>query len=136
MKNFTLSVLAMLLVACSTTEQANETMVAKFKGTKADSFFIKYGPPAQGYRTSDGQTIYIWAEQQKNYYMPPSAYTTINYIGTTAYATTNFIGGGTMEVQCQVKILANKRGIIEEIEAHRDTWGDWETSRCHELFKS
>ena len=123
-----------IVASCSTTEQANEVLASRFIGTKADAFFVEYGPPSQGYRTSDGQTVYIWADEAKTYYVPPSAYTTVDYVGNTAFSTTNFYGGSAMEVQCQVKILADSRGKIVQIEAHKDTWGDWETSRCHEKF--
>lgn len=122
------------LSGCNSTEQANAVLAQKYQGTQVDAFFLKFGPPVRSFRTQAGDTIYIWAEEPKNYFVPPTANTTVNNYGTTSYATTNFYGGGSYNVQCQLKVIVDRRGKIKEIVAHKDTVGDWDLSRCHEVF--
>lgn len=129
-----IALMSVVLSGCNTTEQANAVLEQKYQGTQVDAFFLEYGPPVRSFRTKSGDSIYIWAEEAKNYYIPPTASTSINTYGTTSYATTNFYGGGSINVQCQLKVIADRRGVIKEIVAHKDTVGDWDLSRCHEVF--
>lgn len=126
----------MLLVGCNTTEQANAVLEGKFQGTQVDSFFKRYGPPARSFRTQDGDTIYIWMEAPQNHYIPPTAVTTVNTYGTTSFADTSFFGGDSYTVQCQLKVIADRRGVIKDIVSHNDTVGNWDLSRCHEVYKT
>ncbi|SMR83440.1 hypothetical protein SAMN04488030_3359 [Aliiroseovarius halocynthiae] len=122
------------VASCNSTEQANNVLAQKYQGSQVDAFFLQHGPPVRSFRTKAGETIYIWAEEPKNYYVPPTANTTLNNYGATSYATTNFYGGGSYNVQCQLKVIADRRGVIKQIAAHKDTVGDWDLSRCHEVF--
>lgn len=132
-----LAIIAMLsfLSGCNTTEQANVMLEEQFQGTQVDRFFKRYGPPVRSFRTQDGDTIYIWMETPQNHYVPPTAVTTVNTYGTTSFANTDFFGGGAYTVQCQLKVIADRRGVIKDIVSHKDTVGNLDLSRCHEVFR-
>lgn len=121
--------------ACTTTKDANEGLSFRYKGSTADSFFLKHGPPASKYELDSGKRIYVWAERPTIYNNPGSSNTAVNVIGNTAYATTTTTPSSTTVVQCQVRITTSTEGIIENIEAHGDTIGNWELSRCAEIFR-
>lgn len=124
-------VLLLALAGCTTTQQANKVLETRFKGSSADSFFLAYGPPSSSYKlNSGGGTLYTWSEQAKNYTMPMRANTTM--YGNQAYTT--FSGGGSYSVQCSLKIAVDAGGTIQTIDVLSDTMGDWELSRCHEVF--
>lgn len=125
-----------LTSGCATTEDANIGLTSTYSGRSVDEFFIQHGPPQQGIELSDGRRIFVWAEKARNYNIPSTAQTNTNVYGNFAQSTTTFSGGGSIEVQCQVKIMADKQGIIESIETFSDTVGEWGISRCAELFKS
>lgn len=123
--------LSVALAGCTTTQQANKVLETRFKGSPADSFFLAYGPPSSSYKLhSGGGTLYTWSERPKNYTMPMRANTTM--YGNQAYTT--FSGGGSYSVQCSLKIAVDAGGMIQTIDVLSDTMGDWELSRCHEVF--
>jgi len=126
-----LVVLGVLLAssACTTTQQANEALETKFIGQSTDNFFLQYGPPSSSYQMNDGRMMYQWSERPRHYAMPSTS--TVNVYGNTAFVNTT--PGGTMTVQCEVRIVS-RNGKIEQILASSDSWGMWETSRCHEVF--
>jgi hypothetical protein len=117
------------LSGCTTTEQANEVLATKFVGQSTDSFFLQYGPPSGSHQLNDGRVIYQWEERPRHYTRPSTS--TAKVYGSTTYITTT--PGATFDVQCQVRIIA-KDGKVQEILSSRDTWGEWQTSRCHEIF--
>ncbi|MBZ9859716.1 hypothetical protein [Mesorhizobium sp. CA12] len=125
---------AILLAACTTTQQANTALSTKFAGRSADSFFLQYGPPASSYTMNDGRRMYVWAETQRNFQLPGSSTSTVNVIGNTAYVNTTTTPGANIAMQCQVRLVVSKSGIIEQIQAQSDSMGVWQTSRCNEVF--
>ncbi|MFN3831365.1 MAG: hypothetical protein ACK4SQ_04015 [Allorhizobium sp.] len=116
---------------CTTTEQANNALASRFVGTSADSFFIAYGPPSSSYKLTSGDgVLYTWAEPAKTYVMPGQSNTT--FIGNRAFTT--YSPGNSYDVQCTLKIAVDGKGIIRQIDVLRDTMGDWQLSRCNEVF--
>lgn len=134
MKFLLLGIAPLLLAGCTTTEMANKSMAEQFQGQPTDSFFLKFGPPASSYKLNDGRTMYTWAEKNKSYYMPGTSTSTVNMIGNTAYVNTTTSPSSTIDVQCQVRIIASKTGKIEQVLAQSDSMGMWEMSRCNEVF--
>ncbi|MBU0584023.1 MAG: hypothetical protein KKB66_16015 [Alphaproteobacteria bacterium] len=126
----TVAFVALMLSACTTTEQANTALASRFKGQTADSFFLRFGPPVTSYDMDDGRRMFVWAEKQKNFSTPSTS--TVNVIGNTAFVNTT--PGSNVEVQCQVRLVVNKSGVIEEILAQSDSIGVWQMSRCNEVF--
>jgi hypothetical protein len=124
-----------ILAACTTTEDANQGLSMRYQGSSADNFFLAHGPPVSQYRLNSGKRLYIWSENPSVYRTPGTSNTTVNVIGNTAFATTRTTPGSTIVVQCQVKIQTSSKGIIEKIQAHGDTIGKWELSRCAEIFR-
>lgn len=124
------SLAALLLSACTTTEQANTALATRFAGQTADSFFLRYGPPTSSYRMNDGRMMYLWVERQRNFSTPSTS--TVNVIGNTAFVNTT--PGSNIEVQCQVRLVVNQAGVIDQIIAHSDSIGVWQMSRCNEVF--
>ncbi len=121
--------------ACTTTQDANEGLQLRYVGKSADDFFIKHGPPKTKYPLDNGKLIYIWSERPTIQHVPASSNTTVNLDGDTAYASTTTTPASEIIIQCEVKIIASETGMIEQIEAHGDTVGNWETSRCAEIFR-
>ncbi len=136
MKRLILVCFAAAVTACTTTEQANEALSSKYIGKPVDQFFIENGPPSSQYNTQDGRTIFVWAEAPQSITMPGSSYTTVTGYGNTATAYTNYSPATTIDIQCQVRIVSNKAGKIEQILSQKDSSGVWEMSRCNEIFGS
>lgn len=95
---------------------------------------MQYGPPASSYTMNDGRRMYVWAEEQRNIQMPDRSTSTVNVIGNVAYVNTTTTPGANIAMQCQVRLVVSKSGIIEQIGAQSDTMGAWQTSRCNEVF--
>lgn len=126
----TLIITLIVLPSCTTTEQANQALETRFKGSSADSFFLSYGPPSSGYRLGDGGMLYTWDERPKVYHIAGHADSTV--IGDSVY--TSFSPGRSVSIQCSLKIHTNAAGNIESIDVLNDSIGAWEMSRCHEVF--
>lgn len=95
---------------------------------------MQYGPPASSYTMNDGKRMYVWAETQRNYQLPGSSTSTVNMIGNMAVVNTTTTPGASIAMQCQVRLVVSKSGIIEQILAQSDSMGMWQTSRCNEVF--
>lgn len=130
MKLIFLALSAVCISACTTSDQANQALATKFAGQSVDSFFIAYGPPAASHKLSDGRALYTWSERGHSYSTPSTVNTTV--IGNQAFSTVD--GGGSIRVQCTLKIVARPDGRIERIDVLSDTIGDWQLSRCNEVF--
>jgi hypothetical protein len=126
---FILLALAML-AACTTSKQANTALITKFNGTRADDFFFRFGPPASSYKASDGRTLYVWSEHAQHISTPGTAQTT--FAAGTAFTT--YQPGADINIQCQVRIVADSGGVIREISVYSDSIGWWQLSRCNEVF--
>lgn len=125
----------LLTTGCTTTEDANVGLETRYIGKPVDEFFIQHGPPSSKHTLDSGKALYVWAENPKFYTTSGQTNTTVNVVGDSAFATTSSTPSSTITVQCQVRILANAKGIIEQILSHSDTVGDWELSRCAEVFR-
>lgn len=83
---------------------------------------------------NDGRRMYIWAETQRNFQLPGTSTSTVNMIGNTAFVNTTTTPGANIAMQCQVRLVVSKSGIIEQIGAQSDSMGVSQTSRCNEVF--
>ena len=133
-KNTIIYLTVLFLLTSCTTKEANEALILKFVGTPTDQFFIQYGPPSQTYVLDSGGKIYLWSEIPTNYTVGGTSSSTVNVVGGTAYVNTTSTPASTYSVQCTVKIIGNTEGIITQIIAHHDTVGNWQLSRCNEVF--
>ena len=61
---------ALALSACTTTEEANVAMQSRWIGQPADSFFTYYGPPVSSFPLNDGGEIFTWAGGETTRYIP------------------------------------------------------------------
>src|SRR5690606_30522887 len=52
--------MAVALVGCTTTEDANNAIQSRWIGRTTDDFFAQYGPPVRAYPMNSGGTIYTW----------------------------------------------------------------------------
>lgn len=121
---------AIFLVGCTTTNQANQALSARFQGKDADSFFVTYGPPSSTYKLNSGGTLYTWQENARIYNMPGTVNTT--FIGNQAQST--ITPGARIQVQCTIKLQVASSGKIEKIDVLNDSIGRWQMSRCNEVF--
>lgn len=109
-------------------------MANRYVGSPVDSFFLRYGPPASSYTMQDGRKMYVWAENAKHLTFTGVSTAQVNVIGNTAYVTGMNTPSSTVDIQCQVRIVADQQGRIQQILSHADSVGYWQTSRCNEIF--
>lgn len=129
MRILSLFVLVLFLSACSAAQtiKANKLMATQYVGQTADAFFPKFGPPNSQHTLDSGDTMYLWSENPTVYGGGYGGYG--QSLGKGSVATI----GGTV-VQCEVRIVAGKDGMIRQILSQNDTIGKWQLSRCNELF--
>ncbi len=137
MLRFSISIIALLLLnGCTTTQQAMQRANNSFVGKNFDEFVLKHGIPHSKHQLNNGDYIYVWSSVVISYNMPE----TTNISGTVSpygsyYGTATTTGGGSIDVFCEVQIHTTAEGEILSIKPVRDTWGNWTTSRCSEIFK-
>jgi hypothetical protein len=131
------SVALCLLIAlpgCTSTEQANSALHARYIGTPSDDFFIQHGPPIAEHRLNDGRMMYLWTSGRSTVHLPGTTTGTITSIGNTAWWNGIVTPGTDINIECQVRIIVGTSGKIVQILSHRDSIGWWEMSHCHEVF--
>lgn len=133
-KAILISAIAASLASCTTTEQANEAMASRFSGTSVDNFFLQYGPPVASHELYDGRRMFLWAENPESVHFPGTTTSQVNVVGNTAWVSGWTSPGSTVTVQCQVRIVVDQQGQIEQILSHSDSVGWWQMSRCNEVF--
>lgn len=125
---------ALALASCTTTEQANQAMADRYMGMPVDSFFLQYGPPATSYTLNDGRKMYLWAENPQHVTFSGVSTAQVTMVGNTGWVTGWNTPSSSVDIQCQVRILADQRGHIQQILSHSDSIGWWQLSRCNEIF--
>ena len=125
-----------VLLGCTTTDMALQKLSDRYMNRSADDFFIDNGPPMNAYALREGGSIYVWSSGRRQVALPA----TTTYSGTaTPYGsfrgTSQSTGGGTLDLECEVKIVTDRNNNIQSISITQDTWGWWETSRCNEYFE-
>ncbi len=118
------------LAGCTTTEQANKVLESRFQGSSTDAFFLAYGPPSSSFRMNDGRILYSWQERDKTNDRSITVNTTV--VGNQTFSTVT--PDSSADAQCEVKILAEPNGKIARIDVASDSLGDWQLSRCNEIF--
>ena len=128
---------AALLGGCvSTTEQADAVLRSEWLGKNADAFFSRHGLPSKQYASSSGGRFYEWADQRA-VSLPGYATTTVSpSYGGTFFAQTIYTAPSSIRVACTVTIEADKANVIRAIRATGDTIGNWQLSRCAEIFRA
>jgi hypothetical protein len=82
---------------------------SRWVGRSADQFFATLGAPKREFTQRNGGKVYFW----QTVAMP---------------------AGTTIQVACTADIVADKAGLITEIRLQEDTIGQWNASRCTEIF--
>ena len=128
-------VLALIVSGCTSTKMALTEVDNKYINKSLDEFVLKHGVPFNAYELQDDSFMYDWSSGIDSLRMPE----TINHSGSINefgfYAGTSRIsGGGSWDLECVLRILTDKQKKIKSISIQKDTWGHWETSRCHEIF--
>src|SRR5690606_10576267 len=75
------------LASCTTTEQANEALAARFVGAPVDEFFIQHGPPSASHTLDDGRRMYLWAEKAETVTFGGVSNAQVTMVGNTAWVT-------------------------------------------------
>jgi hypothetical protein len=134
----TLLVLALTLFtpACSTTREAAESLQSSYIGVNIDEFVLKHGPPHTKHELNSGDLMYVWSSRVKSFTRPATTTVqgTVSPQGYSGTASTS--GGGTYTVFCEVQILTSGSGTIKSISPVHDSLGDWQLSRCAEIFRN
>lgn len=63
-------VAALAVAGCKTTEEAAQSVRAKWIGEPVDRFFVENGPPVSSYALDAGGTIYTWRGGEMDYVRP------------------------------------------------------------------
>lgn len=123
---------AILLSACTTTEDANNAMKSRFIGQSSDVFFSQYGMPLSSFPLNDGGTLYRWRGGQTTQTIP-AEYRTIELNGKQQQQLVT--PARTEALYCEAQISTNARGIITNVQTTNDTTGaGFSLSRCAEVF--
>ena len=122
-----------ILSGC-TTEKAAETLRSEWIGKNADNFFLRHGPPSGSFPLTDGRQIFTWQSNVLNYQLPGSARSTSTVSGRSVYTTTTVDPATDVKVYCRVQLVTNAQRTILEIRPDADTIGEWQISRCAEIF--
>jgi len=86
--------------------KANQELKSKWVGKPADSFFAQFGAPAYKSPDSTSQVVYIWSKRE------------------TALGTNLF---------CDLRLIANSRGTLTDIEVTGVSPGTRSRNYCDEL---
>jgi hypothetical protein len=140
MKKTALGMLLLMLstacVGCTTTQQAMKRANEEFVGKNMDDFVLRYGVPQTKYQLNNGDSVYVWRSDVRNYNLPETTHISGQVSPSGYYSgTATTTGGGTLTVFCELQIHTNTDGIILDIRALRDTIGRWTTSRASEIFR-
>ena len=126
---------SIILSGCSTTQQATTRLTTDYAGKSLDAFVIDHGIPHTKYQLDDGGFIYVWNSGVIVYNMPTTTTmsgTVSPYATYSGHATTS--GGGQINVYCEIQIQTDPNNIIRSLRPIKDTIGNWELSRCAEIF--
>jgi len=156
MRSLLVLAMAVALVGCTTTEDANNAIQSRWIGRTTDDFFAQYGPPVRAYPMNSGGTIYTWHGGDKRRDIAPvyrdmtdaekeaakkNPYTYINIntngssYGSVPPGKVLVTPGRVEDLSCETQITADASGVITSIRATRDTDGDgFSLSRCAEVF--
>jgi multidrug efflux pump subunit AcrB len=86
--------------------KANQVLKSKWSGKQADDFFAKVGAPVNQLVNSSGQLIYIWSKKETL---------------------------GTSVLYCDVKIVADAKGRIADIQVIAVTSGIKSNDYCDDI---
>ena len=119
-----------LVSGCVSTQSVVNRASNQYVGQSIDAFVRLHGAPYQRFDLRSGDVAYTWSSGVRSMAMPLSATTSV--VG--GMATTNFIGGQSLNLVCEIQIIASSSGMIKELLILRDTIGLWTTSMCHEVL--
>jgi hypothetical protein len=123
-------------LGCTTTQQAMDRANNRYVGHNIDDLVLIFGIPCGQHQLNDGRRVYTWNLGQQSYYIPYQTNTTGSINSFGQYSSSSYTyGGGVATVSCDIEVITTNNGIITQIIALRDTWGNWTTSRCSEIFK-
>jgi len=128
------AVAALLLAACTTTQMAQDYLNHSYVGKNMDEFVMKYGPPYGKYQMNNGDVLYSWSSEVKNYGLPATTTITGTSVNGVYNGTAVTSGGGSVSVFCKVQLQVGADGVIKSLKPTADTIGKWTTSRCGEFF--
>jgi hypothetical protein len=134
MQRISVVLVAALLTACASTQDAAAALGVRYAGKNIDEFVVRYGAPYQRHELNSGDIMYTWSSGVTSYQMPSTttAQGTRTPTGFVGVATTT--GGGTLSTFCEVQIITTPAGLVKSIYPIRDTLGNWAISRCAEVF--
>ena len=125
----------LLLVGCTTTQQAVDDIADRWYGQPVNTFVRTYGIPTNKFEMEDGFTVYEWGDSDQMQ-LPPSTSTSTNYdvITDTYVSTTVTQPGNTLNLVCVLQIVVDSEGRMSDFTILKDSWGYWEISRCNEIY--
>ena len=153
-----LALVAMVLSACTTTEEAQQVIQSRWIGQPVEAFFIRHGPPVSEFAMQSGNVIYTWRGGDTTRYIAPTytsaqpaqatvrtetretqpgvTVTETRVVGVTPGRPAQMISPPRYEdLFCELQITVDTTQIIRNIRASNDTDGEGlSLSRCAEVL--
>lgn len=115
MKNSSIWLIAVFLAGCATFGQMEDGLRSLMGKPDGDAFAALGYPSAKQEFGSD--TVYSWYVNQYGSLFIPQTSTTIGHVGQTpAYGTTTYTQAIPVNYNCQIKLIADKSGILKNWE--------------------
>lgn len=121
---------ALSLSGCVSGSAVHEDFTARWVGKPLDEFTIKYGLANGSQRLKDGRTVVEWADR----YGVGNNGSPLVGLGASIGGAEN--QGGSFQLSCQLRLIIDPSGRIEQVIVTKDTIGRWVNSRCAEVLKS
>jgi hypothetical protein len=115
--------------------RTSQEIAAKWDGRTADEFFAQYGPPIDGYATTEGNQILQWSSGVIRMGVPGMSTSTGYVVGNMVHITTTTTPPASAESECRIDLMVSPAGQILKLGVVLDTIGLLRFSRCREVFK-
>lgn len=117
------------LSGCVSGSAVHEDFTARWAGKPLDEFTIRYGLASGSQRLKDGRTVVEWSDRYG-----------VGNNGSPLVGLGASIGGaenqaGSFQLSCQLRMVIDPAGRIEQVTVTKDTIGRWVNSRCAEVLK-
>ncbi len=122
MRKFWKSLIVIILAGCATFGQMEDGLRSLMGKSDREAFAVLGYPSAKQDFGSD--TVYLWYVSQSGSVFIPQTSTTTGYVGRVpVYGTTSYTQAIPVNYNCQIKLIANRDGILRSWEYNGNIGG-------------